>query len=80
MSLRRFLLVPSTLVVALIIALVLAGGANAEILRGEANFAELPSIAREADIVAGRAEFDPTFGRMLFTVTTAAAATRGTRR
>jgi NPCBM-associated, NEW3 domain of alpha-galactosidase len=73
MGLRRHLLVPSTLVAVFVIALVSAGGASADILTGEATFAELPSIEPEADIVAGRAEYDPTFGRVLFDVTTVAA-------
>ncbi|HJZ38004.1 MAG TPA: NEW3 domain-containing protein [Solirubrobacterales bacterium] len=73
MSLRRRLLVPSTLVVVFVIALVSAGGASAEVLSGEATFPELPSIEPEANIVAGRAEYDRTFGSTRFAVTTAAA-------
>jgi hypothetical protein len=72
MNRRRFLLVPSTLVVALVIGLASAGGANAEILSGEAAFPVIPSIEPEANVVGGRAEYDRTFGSVRFAVTTAA--------
>ena len=73
MNPARRLLVPTTLICALLAALALAATASAEIRVGEKTAAPDPSIAPEADVIAAHAEYDSVTGAVVFQITTAEA-------
>jgi hypothetical protein len=78
MNPARRLLVPTTLICALLAALALAATASAEVRVGEATAPLNPALEPEADIVGARAEYDSATGTVTFKVTTAGAPSPGT--